>query len=115
MIQGGDPNSKIGEETATGKADRIDLKAGFNDHRHDRGVISMARGPDPDSAGSQFSSASARCTGSIINTRPWQIDKGPYAEKIGDSPVTRNSMGQTEQTDQTRGDREASKIVRLIR
>src|SRR5437879_13918044 len=30
------------------------IKAEFNDRSHGRGVISMARSPDPDSAGSQF-------------------------------------------------------------
>src|ERR1700758_5402675 len=56
MIQGGDPLSKD-----RGKEDRYGtggpgykIKAEFNDHSHDRGVISMAREPDPDSAGSQF-------------------------------------------------------------
>ena len=30
------------------------IKAEFNDRNHDRGVISMARSQDPNSAGSQF-------------------------------------------------------------
>ncbi|MDH3257546.1 MAG: peptidylprolyl isomerase, partial [Nitrospinota bacterium] len=30
------------------------IKAEFNDTKHDRGVLSMARAQDPDSAGSQF-------------------------------------------------------------
>ena len=56
MIQGGDPNSKDpAKENSYGQGGPgYNLKAEFNDHSHDRGVISMARGPDPDSAGSQF-------------------------------------------------------------
>ncbi len=30
------------------------MKAEFNDRKHDKGVLSMARSNDPDSAGSQF-------------------------------------------------------------
>jgi peptidyl-prolyl cis-trans isomerase B (cyclophilin B) len=48
MIQGGDPTG-----TGTG-GPGYQLKAEFNDTRHERGVLSMARAPDPDSAGSQF-------------------------------------------------------------
>lgn len=55
MIQGGDPNSK-GPDRSThglgGPAHR--LKAEFNSKPHKRGVVSMARANDPDSAGSQF-------------------------------------------------------------
>src|SRR6202140_4664684 len=56
MIQGGDPNSKDpAKESRYGQGDPgYKIKAEFNDHSHERGVISMARGPDPDSGGSQF-------------------------------------------------------------
>src|SRR2546430_14113699 len=56
MIQGGDPNSKDpGKENRYGEGGPgYKLKAEFNDHGHERGVISMAREPDPNSAGSQF-------------------------------------------------------------
>src|SRR5205814_10111337 len=56
MIQGGDPNSKDpGKESRHGEdGPGYKLKAECNDHSHQRGVISMAREPDPDSAGSQF-------------------------------------------------------------
>jgi len=56
MIQGGDPLTKDPAQEARwgtgGPGHR--LKAEFNDRHHDRGVISMARSQDPDSAGSQF-------------------------------------------------------------
>ena len=56
MIQGGDPLTKDpANESRFGTGDPgYKIKAEFNDHSHDRGVISMARSQDPDSAGSQF-------------------------------------------------------------
>ena len=56
MIQGGDPLSKdLSAEDRWGTGDPgYKVKAEFNDHPHVRGVISMARSQDPDSAGSQF-------------------------------------------------------------
>ena len=56
MIQGGDPLTKdAAKEGAWGTGDPgYKIKAEFNDRHHDRGVISMARSNDPDSAGSQF-------------------------------------------------------------
>jgi peptidyl-prolyl cis-trans isomerase B (cyclophilin B) len=56
MIQGGDPLTKNPHEEASwgtgGPGHHV--KAEFNDRHHDRGVLSMARSQDPDSAGSQF-------------------------------------------------------------
>jgi peptidyl-prolyl cis-trans isomerase B (cyclophilin B) len=56
MIQGGDPNTK--DES---KKDQwgmggpgYTVKAEFNSKHHARGILSMARAQDPDSAGSQF-------------------------------------------------------------
>ena len=55
MIQGGDPNSKSDDRSTHGTRDPgYTIKAEFNDTPHDRGVLSMARSSDPDSAGSQF-------------------------------------------------------------
>lgn len=56
MIQGGDPNSKDpAKESSYGTGDAgYKIKAEFNDHGHDRGVISMARSADPNSASCQF-------------------------------------------------------------
>lgn len=56
MIQGGDPKSKdasLEAEWGTGDPG-YKIKAEFNDRKHERGVISMARSANPDSAGSQF-------------------------------------------------------------
>ena len=56
MIQGGDPNTKDLNKPETygqgGPSHR--LKAEFNDIPHRRGILSMARTNDPNSAGSQF-------------------------------------------------------------
>jgi peptidyl-prolyl cis-trans isomerase B (cyclophilin B) len=56
MIQGGDPLTKDpAMEARWGTGDPgYKIKAEFNDRHHDRGVLSMARSQDPDSAGSQF-------------------------------------------------------------
>ena len=98
MIQGGDPLSKD-----PGKEDRYGtggpgykIKAEFNDHSHERGVISMARETNPDSAGSQF----FICLASVPRldhqyTTFGKLIKGDdVLGKIGDTPVTPNSMGE---------------------
>jgi peptidyl-prolyl cis-trans isomerase B (cyclophilin B) len=98
MIQGGDPNSKDpAKESSYGQGDPgYKIKAEFNDHSHQRGVISMARGPAPDSAGSQF----FICLGSVPRldgqyTTFGKLIKGAdVPEKIGDIPVTSNSAGE---------------------
>src|SRR2546430_3537283 len=98
MIQGGDPNSKDpAKENSYGQGGPgYNIKAEFNDHSHDRGVISMARGPDPDSAGSQF----FICLSPVHRldhqyTTFGKLIKGDdVLEKIGDTSVTRNSMGE---------------------
>jgi peptidyl-prolyl cis-trans isomerase B (cyclophilin B) len=55
MIQGGCPNSKVGARGAPGTGGPgYQVKAEFNNRAHVKGVLSMARSADPDSAGSQF-------------------------------------------------------------
>jgi len=56
MIQGGDPNTKDdGAKSSWGQGGPgYTIKAEFNSKPHVRGTLSMARTPDPDSAGSQF-------------------------------------------------------------
>jgi peptidyl-prolyl cis-trans isomerase B (cyclophilin B) len=55
MIQGGDSNSKSEDRSSHGTGGPgYTIKAEFNDTPHDRGILSMARSQDPDSAGSQF-------------------------------------------------------------
>jgi peptidyl-prolyl cis-trans isomerase B (cyclophilin B) len=57
MIQGGDPNTRdaAGSRSRHGTGGPgYNIKAEFNDTPHKRGIVSMARAQDPDSAGSQF-------------------------------------------------------------
>ena len=55
MIQGGDPNTKGPNTGAYGMGGPgHSVKAEFNNTSHKRGIVSMARSMDPDSAGSQF-------------------------------------------------------------
>lgn len=60
MIQGGDPNTKTGDPSTWGKGGNVvngkevTLKSEFNDIHHTRGILSMARASDPNSASSQF-------------------------------------------------------------
>ena len=55
MVQGGDPNTKSDDRSTHGTGGPgHTIKAEFNDESHDRGIVSMARSQDPDSAGSQF-------------------------------------------------------------
>nr|AIF02622.1 peptidyl-prolyl isomerase (PPIB, ppiB) [uncultured marine thaumarchaeote KM3_158_B05] len=55
MIQGGDPNTKNPDKSMWGQGGPgYNLKAEFSPRSHLRGIVSMARATDPDSAGSQF-------------------------------------------------------------
>src|SRR5438128_12203708 len=99
MIQGGDPNSKDpAKESSYGEGGPgYKIKAEFNDRSHERGVISMARSSDPDSAGSQF----FICLASVPRldhqyTTFGRVIKGDdVLGKIGDTPVTRSSSGES--------------------
>ena len=65
MIQGGDPNTKKSELRAQwgmgGPGHNV--KAEFSSRSHLRGIVSMARSTDPNSAGSQFFIMHANNTG----------------------------------------------------
>ncbi len=55
MIQGGDPNTKTPDKSKWGMGGPgYTIKAEFNTRSHLRGIVSMARAMDPNSAGSQF-------------------------------------------------------------
>lgn len=56
MIQGGDPNTKdtLKKDSYGQGGPGHTVKAEFSDIPHKRGIVSMARAADPDSAGSQF-------------------------------------------------------------
>ncbi len=98
MIQGGDPLTKDpAKENLYGTGGPgYKVKAEFNDHPHERGVISMARSADPDSAGSQFfiCLAPAHRLDHQYTTFGKLIKGDDVLEKIGNTPVERNAQGE---------------------
>ena len=55
MIQDGDPNTKSEDRESWGRGgSRNKIAAEFSNLSHERGIVSMARAADPDSATSQF-------------------------------------------------------------
>jgi peptidyl-prolyl cis-trans isomerase B (cyclophilin B) len=103
MIQGGDPNTKDpSKEGVYGMGDPgYKIKAEFNDKKHERGVLSMARSMDPDSAGSQFFIC--------LDPAPFldrqytgfgRVVKGEdVLLKIGDTPVASNGRERSKPTE----------------
>lgn len=61
MVQGGCPNTKAADwqRWGQGSGPRM-LEAEFNDRKHERGILSMARADDPNSASCQFFIMTAR-------------------------------------------------------
>ena len=98
MIQGGDPLTKDpANESRFGTGDPgYKIKAEFNNHSHDRGVISMARSQDPDSAGSQFfiCLAPVHRLDHQYTTFGKLIKGDDVLEKIGGTPVALGSGGE---------------------
>ena len=98
MIQGGDPLTKDpAKENRYGTGDPgYKIKAEFNDRSHERGVLSMARSSDPDSAGSQF----FICLANVSRldhqyTTFGKLIKGDdVLEKIGNTEVTMSDSGE---------------------
>jgi len=103
MIQGGDPLTKDpSKEVLWGTGDPgYKIKAEFSNRPHERGVLSMARSNDPDSAGSQF----FICTGAADSPN-MQYLNGKYTtfgklikgddvlERIANTPVGPNASGE---------------------
>jgi peptidyl-prolyl cis-trans isomerase B (cyclophilin B) len=98
MAQGGDPLTKDpSKESSWGTGDPgYKIKAEFNAKKHERGVLSMARSADPDSAGSQF----FLCFGVASQldnkyTAFGKIIKGDAVlDKLANVPVTRSASGE---------------------
>jgi peptidyl-prolyl cis-trans isomerase B (cyclophilin B) len=98
MIQGGDPKTKdASKEAEWGTGDPgYKIKAEFNDRKHIRGVISMARAAHPDSAGCQFFIC-LDAAPSLDNkyTAFGKLIKGEdVLVKIGDTPVGPSRSGE---------------------
>ena len=98
MAQGGDPLTKdSSKEAVWGTGDPgYKIKAEFSQKKHERGVLSMARSADPDSAGSQF----FICFGPATSldgkyTAFGKVIKGDAVlDKLASVPVTRNAGGE---------------------
>jgi peptidyl-prolyl cis-trans isomerase B (cyclophilin B) len=98
MIQGGDPLTK--DPTAEAKWGTGDpgykIKAEFNDRPHVKGVLSMARSANPDSAGCQF----FVCLDAAPHldrkyTAFGKVAKGlDVLEAIGNTPVSASATGE---------------------
>ena len=98
MIQGGDPNTKDPnkEDSYGSGGPGHSVNAEFNDRKHVRGVLSMARSANPNSAGSQFFLMLGDAP-SLDNkyTAFGKLIKGDEVlGKIGDTPVGPNRSGE---------------------
>ena len=96
MIQGGDPLSKKDDAMVGTGGPGYKIKAEFNNKSHVRGVLSMARSQDPDSAGSQFfiCLADAKFLDRQYTGFGEVIKGDDVLGKIGDTPTTRGSGGE---------------------
>jgi peptidyl-prolyl cis-trans isomerase B (cyclophilin B) len=98
MIQGGDPltkdTSREKDWGTGGPGHRV--KAEFNDRKHQRGVLSMARSQDPDSAGSQFfiCLADANFLDRQYTAFGRLIAGDDVLGRIGDTPVVAGNSGE---------------------
>ena len=98
MAQGGDPLTKDpSKEAMWGTGDPgYKINAEFSDKKHVRGVLSMARSQDPNSAGSQFFICFGP-TSQLDNkyTAFGKIIKGDAVlDKLANVPVTRSASGE---------------------
>ena len=98
MVQGGDPKSKdasLEAEWGTG-GPGYQVNAEFNNRKHERGVLSMARSNNPNSAGSQFFiclDAAPNLDGKY--TGFGKVIKGEdVLMKLGDTPVKASGGGE---------------------
>lgn len=98
MIQGGDPLTKdpSQEEMWGTGGPGYKIKAEFNERPHVRGVLSMARSQQPDSAGSQFfiCLADARFLDRKYTAFGQLVRGDEVLGKIGDTPTVCGSGGE---------------------
>ncbi|MDB6022388.1 MAG: peptidyl-prolyl cis-trans isomerase cyclophilin type, partial [Pedosphaera sp.] len=98
MIQGGDPLTKDADKESQwgtgGPGHRV--KAEFNEKPHVRGVLSMARSQNPDSAGSQFfvCLGDARFLDRQYTAFGKLIKGDDVLGKIGETPTTNSNGGE---------------------
>ena len=97
MIQGGCPNTKDGEGGMPGTGGPgYQIKAEFNDVHHEKGILSMARSQDPNSAGSQFfvCHGDAGFLDNQYTAFGRLVDGDDTLEKIASAPVTASRGGE---------------------
>ncbi len=103
MIQGGDPLTKdaTAEDRWGTGGPGYTIPAEFNSRPHEIGVISMARGQDPDSAGSQFFICDAPADNPNMQYLDGKytafgklIKGGDVLEKIANTPVGPSEQGE---------------------
>jgi peptidyl-prolyl cis-trans isomerase B (cyclophilin B) len=98
MIQGGDPLTKdpSKEKDYGNGGPGYSIKAEFNYHDHQRGVLSMAREKGPDTGGSQFfiCLASIQRLNGNYTTFGRVIKGDEVLTKISNEPVKKNSAGE---------------------
>ncbi len=112
MIQGGDPLSKTNDPMVGTGSPGYRIKAEFNDRPHVRGVLSMARSQDPDSAGSQFfiCLADAKFLDKQYTAFGTLLKGDDVLGKLGDTPTQGSRGGEKSQPTQRVGV-ESIKIV----
>ena len=116
MIQGGDPNTISGSPSTWGTGGSPNkLKAEFNSIAHKRGIVSMARSQDPNSASSQFFIVTSDSTFLDNNYTVFgQVTKGMEVADVivngkkdrndrPDEPVSINSIVIRDATDAEKG------------
>jgi peptidyl-prolyl cis-trans isomerase B (cyclophilin B) len=98
MVQGGDPLTKDASDPSTWGTGGpgYNINAEFNDHSHQYGVISMARGGDPNSAGSQFfiCDGNASFLDHQYTAFGHLIKGGDVLDKIANTPCGPNGQGE---------------------
>src|SRR5437016_1538843 len=96
MVQGGDPLSKSDDENVGTGGPGYKIKAEFNNKPHVRGVLSMARSQNPDSAGSQFfiCLADARFLDKQYTAFGKVLKGDDVLGKLGDTPTTASGSGE---------------------
>ncbi|HVX84738.1 MAG TPA: peptidylprolyl isomerase [Phycisphaerae bacterium] len=89
MIQGGDSTGNVEGRAGTG-GPGYEITAEFSDKQHDRGVLSMARSQDPNSAGSQFFIMHAKNSNldGQYTAFGQVIDGMPVVDQIAKTPVS---------------------------
>ncbi len=98
MVQGGDPltKDKTKEDMYGTGGPGYQIKAEFNNRKHQKGVLSMARAANPDSAGSQFfiCHADAPFLDGKYTTFGKLIKGEDVLDKIANTPVGPSQSGE---------------------